>query len=178
MKLRRSRLLQIPRGQPPSGGCVLKQTTYFPHCLCLNPAAFGRLCVETTVIEEVFASGDNQPPSGGCVLKLRRLCRLLHSDSPAAFGRLCVETVIKTNISKNIIQPPSGGCVLKRLSILLDIAIDSPAAFGRLCVETLCHIFDNNKMNPAAFGRLCVETDHSLEILIPQAASRLRAAVC
>ena len=39
------------------------------------PAAFGRLCVETTADGEVSERELAQPPSGGCVLKL-----LLHVD--------------------------------------------------------------------------------------------------
>ena len=35
-----------------------------------KPAAFGRLCVETTAKPLGFAAGIYQPPSGGCVLKL------------------------------------------------------------------------------------------------------------
>ena len=33
--------------QPPSGGCVLKPQCGFSVGECINPAAFGRLCVET-----------------------------------------------------------------------------------------------------------------------------------
>ena len=57
--------------QPPSGGCVLKQTAF--------------------VIARIRLP---QPPSGGCVLK--RDFRLTEYQEaygePAAFGRLCVET--------------------------------------------------------------------------------------
>ena len=57
-----------------------------------DPAAFGRLCVETIKTADIVAVLRNQPPSGGCVLKrqfdvLRFACNA---------------------------QPPSGGCVLKR----------------------------------------------------------------
>ena len=34
-----------------------------------NPAAFGRLCVETTVVNLSVMDDYGQPPSGGCVLK-------------------------------------------------------------------------------------------------------------
>ena len=60
------------RAQPPSGGCVLKPDGGSPRPLDLEPAAFGRLCVETAKLERHWR-GD------GC---------------PAAFGRLCVETLI------------------------------------------------------------------------------------
>ena len=36
------------RDQPPSGGCVLKQCTGGRMIKIDAPAAFGRLCVETT----------------------------------------------------------------------------------------------------------------------------------
>ena len=55
-----------------------------------TPAAFGRLCVET---------------SAGTTSKRR--------FSPAAFGRLCVETILSSRIPLTKSQPPSGGCVLK-----------------------------------------------------------------
>ena len=77
------------------------------------PAAFGRLCVETT-----------------------KFVNTLCGPYPAAFGRLCVETSFILFRMLNLNQPPSGGCVLK-----LDIRLHRtqkklPAAFGRLCVET------------------------------------------
>ena len=34
--------------QPPSGGCVLKPTPSNNEFMTVKPAAFGRLCVETT----------------------------------------------------------------------------------------------------------------------------------
>ena len=57
------------RAQPPSGGCVLKQAILTAPLVNLNPAAFGRLCVETAFI-----------------------CPNEFAVWPAAFGRLCVET--------------------------------------------------------------------------------------
>ena len=56
--------------QPPSGGCVLKQHLIVSVAVGLEPAAFRRLCVETS----------------GCLALGRAL-------SPAAFRRLCVETI-------------------------------------------------------------------------------------
>ena len=99
------------------------------------PAAFGRLCVETTAIFRTLKLCWLQPPSGGCVLKLHSgfvvigqsaqppsggcvlkppyiYCSPL-SVAPAAFGRLCVETVGKPLKFARMLQPPSGGCVLK-----------------------------------------------------------------
>ena len=59
--------------QPPSGGCVLKRKCGFAPIPPPNPAAFGRLCVETYPISGYFHNNPNQPPSGGCVLKQRFL---------------------------------------------------------------------------------------------------------
>ena len=77
--------------QPPSGGCVLKQSDDLKKSVKDKPAAFGRLCVET--IKYGFSqSQQSQPPSGGCVLKQDMHVWLKWSENPAAFGRLCVET--------------------------------------------------------------------------------------
>ena len=61
----------------------------------VTPAAFRRLCVETsriclTVICQV------QPPSGGCVLKRKGKRGGVAAEEPAAFRRLCVETTDKS----------------------------------------------------------------------------------
>ena len=90
------------------------------HCVkrCIfrqrEPAAFGRLCVET--ITKLIKQNHRlfQPPSGGCVLKLEAKIVCIEIVTPAAFGRLCVETIY--GISPTIYY--------------------GPAAFGRLCVET------------------------------------------
>ena len=80
----------------------------------LQPAAFGRLCVETHTMKNNKESG-YQPPSGGCVLKLNN----------------------EDGLFKMKLQPPSGGCVLKRKGKHHEIDEHLPAAFGRLCVETV-----------------------------------------
>ena len=70
--------------------CV--ETSWLPsESDCALPAAFRRLCVETTLI--------------------RRIGKLL---APAAFRRLCVETRLPSRKNQDRSQPPSGGCVLKR----------------------------------------------------------------
>ena len=56
--------------QPPSGGCVLKRELLGEKGLIANPAAFGRLCVETG-LKQMIDFQNIQPPSGGCVLKQR-----------------------------------------------------------------------------------------------------------
>ena len=60
----------------------------------LSAAAFGRLCVETSISGLPSLGRLSQPPSGGCVLKHKKL-------------KISVD---------NIGQPPSGGCVLKPLT--------------------------------------------------------------
>ena len=57
--------------QPPSGGCVLKPEAAIIRVAGNQPAAFGRLCVETNCWAYSLIQND-----------------------PAAFGRLCVETLI------------------------------------------------------------------------------------
>ena len=78
--------------QPPSGGCVLKPCGNAAVAGGGQPAAFGRLCVETNraVVTEYIVKA--QPPSGGCVLKPNNGIAGRFFNAPAAFGRLCVET--------------------------------------------------------------------------------------
>ena len=100
------------------------------------PAAFGRLCVETS---NRYLSSEKriQPPSGGCVLKLWINNSASLGGSPAAFGRLCVETAYFRYCRYPLSgQPPSGGCVLKLITQMPGRIDKQPAAFGRLCVET------------------------------------------
>ena len=65
-----SQYQSLADAQPPSGGCVLKRLSRWRNRFVGQSAAFGRLCVETSV-----------PPSP---------CHLFSQS--AAFGRLCVET--------------------------------------------------------------------------------------
>ena len=80
--------------QPPSGGCVLKLRLNAGNGLNCEPAAFGRLCVETLIWNIWATLPSSQPPSGGCVLK-----------------QSCINLAIQLPC-----QPPSGGCVLKPLA--------------------------------------------------------------
>ena len=80
-----------------------------------NPAAFGRLCVETTVVNLSVMDDYGQPPSGGCVLKQYVDLYTPVEIIPAAFGRLCVETCHARWQIGCMAQPPSGGCVLKQV---------------------------------------------------------------
>ena len=76
--------------QPPSGGCVLKQT-----------------------IEDYSKETNPQPPSGGCVLKQINSTWNSGKLNAATFGWLCVETELYGISTAIAAQPPSGGCVLK-----------------------------------------------------------------
>ena len=120
-----------------------------------EPAAFGRLCVETSKLNRLI-KGRVQPPSGGCVLK---------PDDSTVDGKV-------------VRQPPSGGCVLKHRVQQKDGRNLLPAAFGRLCVETILILRYQHNIKPAAFGRLCVETKNYFKPDSTNTASRLRAAVC
>ena len=101
-------------GQPPSGGCVLKQRAQFGFSGINQPAAFRRLCVETFGSVTSSAKVRVQPPSGGCVLKRLTKNMPVRLQVPAAFRRLCVETQILLYYWIFLYsQPPSGGCVLK-----------------------------------------------------------------
>ena len=91
LKQRHGRNATAKHCQPPSGGCVLKLEIPYLGPNLLIPAAFGRLCVETQ------QQNKTDSPS-----------------EPAAFGRLCVETSPKCLLGADCrSQPPSGGCVLK-----------------------------------------------------------------
>jgi len=143
--------------QPAAFGRLCVETTTLTNKRSRpGPAAFGRLCVETQSEAVGGQTNYSQPPSGGCVLKLciHHACEYL--AQPAAFGRLCVETGKCFFNPFPAAQPPSGGCVLKHHK---PNAARSPA-------------------RPAAFGRLCVETARRLSWLPRRCASRLRAAVC
>ena len=135
MKLKKTARHPYLCAQPPSGGCVLKLRYCQQRPPLRLPAAFRRLCVETSAPSPVSARG-RQPPSGGCVLK------------PA------LRAVQNLRLS----QPPSGGCVLKHTRTNRKQQKRPPAAFRRLCVETADEFFAFGVAGPAAFRRLCVET--------------------
>ena len=120
--------------QPPSGGCVLKQLKEHCSILAAKPAAFRRLCVETTCdnqpaedgapaafrrlcVETTAPAGSAGNPTPAAFRRLcvetRRSCRLIFQRDPAAFRRLCVETIVSVIGVEWWPQPPSGGCVLK-----------------------------------------------------------------
>ena len=100
------------------------------------PAAFGRLCVETTISNLKLVK--QSPAAFGRLCVETSYGRKISTESyPAAFGRLCVETSgTSFSASASNAQPPSGGCVLKQAMAGKSVYINFPAAFGRLCVET------------------------------------------
>ena len=69
LKLIEVAYLDVALNQPPSGGCVLKQPARQADQTLGDPAAFRRLCVETTLNIQIQTT-----------------------TPPAAFRRLCVET--------------------------------------------------------------------------------------
>ena len=82
---------QDPRGQPPSGGCVLKPSNFaFQGFDAVQPPSGG--CVLKPAVSGAGVRVRSQPPSGGCVLKQNSSYNRPSCQHPAAFGRLCVET--------------------------------------------------------------------------------------
>jgi len=73
LKLTEQLVHRDSRIRPPSGGCVLKPLESLERVSTADkPAAFGRLCVETSPAYIGTTVTDNRPPSGGCVLKPAR----------------------------------------------------------------------------------------------------------
>ena len=165
--------------QPPSGGCVLKQGACKGDVSEYEPAAFGRLCVETrrfllcflTFRPAAFGRLCVETPCRARPRRARpaafgRLCvetgstlRRKKKKYPAAFGRLCVETGVNLLVLCGIAQPPSGGCVLKPSGGGRAIRQSGAQPPSGGCV--LKHIGQGRGAGfarPAAFGRLCVET--------------------
>ena len=124
-----------------------------------DPAAFGRLCVETRACRNRLNGAFPAAFGRLCVETGLRIFNCGFVRAPAAFGRLCVETqcwcadrfyfvpqppsggcVLKPSPDADLrrlhTQPPSGGCVLKHGHYGIDMILITPAAFGRLCVET------------------------------------------
>ena len=92
---------------------MLKPAGINPLTQLHEPAAFGRLCVETTLAEVVIAPSFPAAFGRLCVETVLVEYQYL-LVSPAAFGRLCVETRAKSHERRRWwSQPPSGGCVLK-----------------------------------------------------------------
>ena len=105
-------MTSLDNPQPPSGGCVLKHQCYQIRSETF-PAAFGRLCVETSEVDRVNEFAANQPPSGGCVLKQILPQELINKLSQPPSGGCVLKPVILIGLWILFSQPPSGGCVLK-----------------------------------------------------------------
>ena len=101
------------RFQPPSGGCVLKRHLVQRPLIDIGPAAFGRLCVETTASLLLIAAYGGPAAFGRLCVETTARIMPGSNSGPAAFGRLCVETLTGVKYFVDIAQPPSGGCVLK-----------------------------------------------------------------
>ena len=142
-----------------------------------DPAAFGRLCVETKTNP---LHGKQYLPAafGRLCVETKRTHGLLLSPCPAAFGRLCVETVRFCLALSGLHQPPSGGCVLKLFfGRVLQICSIQPPSGGCVLKQSQNGMGERHR-KPAAFGRLCVETMPFRAFLNTSIPSRLRAAVC
>ena len=176
------RLINLPcracRQQPPSGGCVLKPRIFRHRDFFAHPAAFRRLCVETTAffravgswcaaafrrlcVETAPASPPgwaiSQPPSGGCVLKPSRPFLLARPTAQPPSGGCVLKPSRPFLLARPTAQPPSGGCVLKPAFVRGKAEIaDQPPSGG--CVLKLPRQRTGKPAYAAAFRRLCVET--------------------
>ena len=76
------------------------------------PAAFGRLCVETSMLSMKLKT-KIQPPSGGCVLKHPLSEHSVHHHYQPPSGGCVLKHPLSEHSVHHHYQPPSGGCVLK-----------------------------------------------------------------
>ena len=121
--------------QPPLGGCVLKHDKITPLNIDAHPAAFRRLCVETSSAG-VSGSSVAQPPLGGCVLKLTCFVVRPCVAFQPPLGGCVLKLALQLALFQLLSQPPLGGCVLKQQIKNKGARLLLPAAFRRLCVET------------------------------------------
>ena len=81
-----------------------------------SAAAFGRLCVETS-LNTAATLKDAAAAFGRLCVETATGVVALFATGAAAFGRLCVETTaVFAEVTAANSQPPSGGCVLKPLA--------------------------------------------------------------
>ena len=86
--------------------------------MATDPAAFGRLCVETSPLSATLKT-TGPAAFGRLCVETVSACSAPKPPKPAAFGRLCVETPeFKKEMWLQARQPPSGGCVLKLLAVI------------------------------------------------------------
>ena len=132
------------------------------------PAAFGRLCVETRILQTISLVYC-QPPSGGCVLKPQPLpMEKTTACQPPSGGcvlKLCFLLSLLP-IQQN--QPPSGGCVLKLVNFFDCRPLRSQPPSGGCVLKQRMAVKSSQNVGPAAFGRLCVETYYNLAFIISQ----------
>ena len=105
---------KVGRGQPPSGGCVLKhkRLRLDPRAV-LQPPSGG--CVLKQVNNGCYGVMPvRQPPSGGCVLKLFVVVITARYQLQSPSGGCVLKQVNGCYGVMPVRQPPSGGCVLKQ----------------------------------------------------------------
>ena len=119
-----------------------------------RPAAFRRLCVETTVTTMICRCLCTQPPSGGCVLKPAYYTASAPDRRQPPSGGCVLKPMLCRYLTGFRHQPPSGGCVLKQTNAERAHCRGKPAAFRRLCVETLdnCRAFPVEAYQPPSGG--------------------------
>ncbi len=140
------------------------------------PAAFGRLYVETGVVNLLERMG--LPAAFGRLYVETGVVNLLERMGlPAAFGRLCVETPSSASTPFGSFQPPSGGCVLKLVRNLAAVVFDEqPPSGGCVLKQLFVHFLDYCFVQPPSGGCvLKLRVSDAVQRLFP---SRLRAAVC
>ena len=104
-------------GEPAAFGRLCVETVKRPQYRKLAfPAAFGRLCVETLTVNCRLHWPMNQPPSGGCVLKPPKLLAITAGAAQPPSGGCVLKPENQAGASLTNLQPPSGGCVLKQES--------------------------------------------------------------
>ena len=125
----------------------------------ITPAAFRRLCVETTSRRRKCRFGRPAAFRRLCVETID-CCISEKLRTPAAFRRLCVETTFAIYLhTVKQRQPPLGGCVLKRLhdGLPLRLCFRQPP-LGGCVLKRYAPTTATASAYPAAFRRLCVET--------------------
>ena len=89
--------------------------------MILNPAAFGRLCVETLINIQPVANVLIQPPSGGCVLKQGVFAEAVIACGQPPSGGCVLKLFLAYHPLWACRQPPSGGCVLKQKRFVIGL---------------------------------------------------------
>ena len=93
---------------------MLKLRKHFLNGWFVQPAAFGRLCVETLHCNAARSIRGTQPPSGGCVLKHGASAQGGFPPRQPPSGGCVLKHLYADEVIVALAQPPSGGCVLKQ----------------------------------------------------------------